>query len=335
MAPRPKPWLRKGRGYFVQIDGKQVNLGTKDKKVAYERYHELMADLASPASAPDAILLSTLLDEFLEWTSKHRAPATYDTCRTRLQAFLDSVPRGLVAGELKAFHVQKWADSHPEWKANTVRTAIATVQRAFNWGVSMGYLSTNPVRHIEKPSREPRDKVVTQEEFDDLLSYVPDPQFRDLLLVHWHTGCRPQESLRVEARYVDLEHSRWVFPPAKSKGKRRPRIVYLNDDALSITKRNMQLWPEGPIFRNTRSRPWTKDAVNCRMERLSKKRVREKVCAYHLRHSWCQRLLEKGVDSLTVGILMGHQNANMVSSTYQHLNHNPVHLLQQLRSASG
>ena len=90
---------------------------------------------------------------------------------------------------------------------------------------------------------------------------------RDLLIVTWETGCRPQESLRVEARHVDLENQRWWFPVSESKTE-IPRIIYLTDDALAITKRLMRQYPQGPIFRNIRGKPWTTDAVNCVFIRL-------------------------------------------------------------------
>ena len=35
MARRPKPWLRKGRGWFVTLDGKQVSLGVDKDQSAH------------------------------------------------------------------------------------------------------------------------------------------------------------------------------------------------------------------------------------------------------------------------------------------------------------
>lgn len=87
-------------------------------------------------------------------------------------------------------------------------------------------------------------------------------------MVTWDTGCRPQESLRVEARHVDLERNRWVFPKSESKGKREPRIVYLSGQAAEITRRQMARHPTGPIFRNSEGKPWNPDSVNNQFNRL-------------------------------------------------------------------
>ena len=72
----PKPFFRKSRRlWYVQIDGRQHNLGT-DKHKAFESYHELMRQPA--ATKIDPRLVVALFDEFLEWVQTNRAPETYE-----------------------------------------------------------------------------------------------------------------------------------------------------------------------------------------------------------------------------------------------------------------
>ena len=85
--------------------------------------------------------------------------------------------------------------------------------------------------------------------------------------LHGKRAARPQESLRVEARHVDLKNSRWVFPESESKTK-QIRVIYLTNDALAITRRRMLRFPNGPIFRNSRDKPWTVSSVNCTFFRI-------------------------------------------------------------------
>jgi integrase len=56
---------------------------------------------------------------------------------------------------------------------------------------------------------------------------------------------------------------------------------------------------------------------------------------YSLRHSWATRALERGLDALTVAILMGHKDPGMLAKVYQHLSLNPRHLLSELRRVAG
>ncbi len=54
-----------------------------------------------------------------------------------------------------------------------------------------------------------------------------------------------------------------------------------------------------------------------------------------IRHSFCQRLLEAGVDHTTVAALMGHSDAVMVSRTYSHMDQAKDFLRDELLRASG
>ena len=330
MSRIPKPWYWKSRqSWYVQIDGKRHNLGA-NRKLAMQRYHELMAQPRQKAVQSDSVL--AIVDAFLEWTSNHRASRTYDWYRDRLQWFVDTIPNVTVR-QLKPFHVQKWVDSHPAWSDGHKRGCIVAVQRALRWAEKFGYIDRSPIRYIEKPKAGRRDQIVTAEQYQEIVHASHDEEFRDLLTAAWETGARPQELTRVEARHVDLGNCRWVFPPEEAKIKSRPRIVYLSDEALGITKRLMLKSPEGTIFRNTAGNPWTAYAVNCRFCRL-KVKLGVKFCLYNFRHSFATRLLESGVDALTVAILLGHADVSMLGRVYQHLSHNPQHLLSQVRKAA-
>jgi integrase len=272
----PKPFFRPQRGlWYVQIEGRQVNLGP-DRDEAFRRYHDLMARGPDQSRPPDGDAAVSVLDAFLDWCEKHRAPRTYEWYRDYLQSFARSIPRGLPVGRLKPIHVQQWVDAQPGW-GNGKRGAITAVQRAFNWAAKMGLIDASPVRHVEKPRAGRRDVVITPGEYAWILGQVKDEAFRDLLVVCWETGCRPQEILAVEARHVDPDGGRWVFPLDEAKGKKAHRVVYLTDRALEITRRLVLRQPDGPLFRNTDGRPWHPYALNCRFGRLRLAHGRQRI----------------------------------------------------------
>jgi len=384
----PKPFFKKGRGvWYVEIDRKQHNLGP-DKDEAFRLYHQLMGQPHEQKVASDS--LAAIIDAFLEWVSKNRSPETYEWYRYRLQRFVDKYP-DMRALDLRPFHVETWADDYPI-SITTRRNYLRSVKRCMKWAKRQGYVDRNPIEDMEVPSAEHREVAISQAEFDRLMSYVHNEALADLMNVTWETGCRPQESLRVEARHVDLVNQRWVFNQAESKMKRIARVVYLTDDAMAVTRRRMLTYPEGPIFRNCNGRPWTTDAVNCgflavqmRMgkeqmtirgetisdeaiaaliptlkqtkatrgktiekrpaelrceakRKLTYKRAAElapRYCLYALRHSWATNALKRGVDALTVAILMGHEDPSTLSKVYQHLSLNPQHMLAQAKKAAG
>lgn len=246
----------------------------------------------------------------------------------------------------------------------------------------MGLIGASPVRHVEKPRAGRRDVVITPEEYAWILGQVRDQEFRDLLVVCWETGCRPEEVLAVEARHVDLDGGRWVFPPDEAKGKKAHRLVYLTDRAIEITRRLMVTHPEGPLFRNTGGRPWHPYALNCRFGRLRLAQGRQRIQQlgplppkikringiqrrdpeakaaheeavrrrrkqiaelawehgtkwrlYHFRHSFATRMLESGMDALTVSALLGHADGAMLAKVYSHLSKNGAYLRDAVKAA--
>ena len=79
------------------------------------------------------------------------------------------------------------------------RNYCRSIKRCLRWAKQQGYIETNPIAEMSLPRAGKREKVVTDKEWEIILGCVSDKAFRDLLIVTWETGCRPQESLRVEA----------------------------------------------------------------------------------------------------------------------------------------
>ncbi len=394
----PKPFFRKNRNrWYVQLGGKQINLG-ESREAAFAEYYQLMADSQSPSSAAPAPTepeqnqqVALLCDNFLEWVSQNRSPETYEWYRYRLQRFLDLYPSMTVA-ELKPYHVEQWVAKY-KLSRTSRRNYFRAVKRCFIWALRQGYILKNPVASLEVPAGDRREQFVSKLEFAGILDFVTDENLLELMVATYTTGCRPQESLRLQARHVDLENKRWVFPQSEEKNKRQPRIVYLSDEALAITKQRFNPHDAGSyIFTNADGNAWTTDAVNCALERLrgrmgkaemekqgieidakeidalmkklspsyrsqgvekikpkwrlraeAKRKLVQQVVKklvpryslYAFRHSWATNALKAGVDSLTVAILMGHNDPSMLAKVYQHLGHNPEHMLEQARRASG
>jgi integrase len=333
MPHHPRPFFRSARNaWFVQVGPKQVKLSA-DKDEAFKLYHELMAKpVVTKAEAQRLVVV--IVDEFLEWCEKHRAPDTYTWYKDRLESFCKTIEQTLTVDDLKPHHVQKWVDNYPsKLKSGSRRNLIASIKRAMKWAEEQGYILRSPLTHMKKPGCGRKEQIITKEQYEVLLARYKDQEFKDLLTISWETGCRPQESLRVEARHVDIAGSRWVFPVSESKGRKIPRVVYLTPTALEITKRMMEKHPTGALFRNTDGLAWTPYATNCRFQYVRRK-TGVKFSLYQFRHSFCQHALIKGIDCVTVATLMGHSDATTLSRVYQHLSQDPVFIQQQLVRAT-
>lgn len=353
-AVSTSPWFRAARNaWFVTLRGRQVFLAEhpadapRPRKsrgrwnappVVVARFHELLAARppAPPAAAAGGPSVAEVVEKFLDWCQRHRAPGTYAWYRERLQDFVDSLddPARMPAPDLRPFHVTEWVDAHPAWGDTVRRGAIVAVQRPFNWAAKLGYIADSPVRNVEKPRARRREAAVTPADWARIRDHFPegDP-FRTLLEFCWHSGCRPQEARAIEARHVAPGGRAVLFPPDEAKGKTRWRRILLEGRSLAIVEQLAAERPEGPLFVNAAGTPWNRHTIGHRFGRLEK-HLGVRFCQYAFRHGFCQRLLEGGTDHLTVAELMGHANGQMVAAVYSHLNRADAHLRRALcRSA--
>lgn len=387
MSRPNKLWFRKSnKRWYVWHGGKQVNLGP-DKEEALLQFHALMAQPKDQRAVPKTpeISLVELADCFLDWVQRRRAPDTYEWYRHRLERLCRKYPQ-MMAKSLKPYHVDDWVGDYV-LSQTSQRNYLRAAKRCYRWAKQQGYLDENPIAEIEVPSAIGKETAISQQEYERLLAYCRNEEFRNLLTVTWETGCRPQELLRVEARHVDLARQRWVFRQSESKTKRASRVVYLTGTAARIAQSQMERNATGPLFRNANGRRWTKDAVGCAFRAIQIRMGKEALAAegivisdqdvnrcilklkhskttrgkmvqktpaelrceakrkltceaaskvapryslYTLRHSFATRALEKGIDSLTVAVLLGHKDPSTLARVYQHLNQNPKHLLSEV-----
>jgi hypothetical protein len=126
MPHRPEPFYRAPRRlWYVQIDGKQINLGREENPrrdgngdpvpcpAVVTRFHELMANRGNAAPPPpptDQRLALAVVDQFLGWVERHKSPRTYEWYRRHCEAFARSVPGTLPVAQLKPFHLTQLCD---------------------------------------------------------------------------------------------------------------------------------------------------------------------------------------------------------------------------------
>jgi integrase len=327
MPRKPKPYFRKQtQTWYFSTGGKQFSLG-KDRDDAFQKFYEMMADPADLAVSTDT--LYELSQVYLDWVQANRKEVTYDKHKHYLASFIGSVGKRLKPIGLKPFHLTKWTNKD-SWNSSSRHDAISIVGRMLNWAVREGHLASNPIQGIKKPRMRRREIVYTPDQWKQIKARATGPLI-DLIDFLWSTGCRPKEARTVEARHVhdDLV----IFPPDESKGETDSRVIFMAPEAKAIVDRMTKLRPTGPLFLNSRGNPWTKDAIVCRLSRISEK-VGFRVIAYGARHSYATNALIKSVDTVSLSHLMGHKDTRMINN-YAHLAQNVEFLRQQARAASG
>ncbi|HMO83434.1 MAG TPA: tyrosine-type recombinase/integrase, partial [Lacipirellulaceae bacterium] len=303
----PKPWYRKqNKTWYVEIGGKQVNLG-RDKREAHEKFRRM-----NYRPGQQVHTVRDIIDAYWNWLRRNRAQSTCDRRHPILQSFGLSVPASLRGADLKAHHVQAWLDandkkrkpqrgkgtkgktqrSDEELSPTTVGDYITTIKVVMNWAESMDYIDRNPIAKMKKPAAHIRQNFLPVNDWPRLRAAALDEPFRRFLIVMLATGARPNEMRRFEARH--LMGGKFVLPIEESKGRKRSRVVYLPDDALAIVKGLAKQFPRGPLFRNSKDEPWTNNAVVCRFRRLRERMKIPGLTATVLRHSYAHYRLTAG-----------------------------------------
>ena len=185
---QPKPWYRKQtKSWYVQIDGRQIRLGTK-KRDAWNKYHEVMSNGVHPSST---VTMGSLLGKYLDWCEQHLAPPTYKKNQFHVNRFRAQVKPLLAATDVKPLHVQRWIDKQYRGRSATYKNiAITAVKAAFNWAVEQGYIDHSPIARMKKPRCACREFYVPVVDWLSVLNAARGQQFKDLVTVNVLDRCQ-------------------------------------------------------------------------------------------------------------------------------------------------
>ena len=141
---------------------------------------------------------------------------------------------------------------------------------------------------------------------------------------------------KLTAADVNLEYGVWILQQHKTRQKTgKPRIVYLTQAMVELTKRLIAKYPSGPLFRGPRGgKPFTSNGIRCRFRQLRKKLPHLKgVVSYCYRHSFATDALANGVTAAVVAELLGHTDLKMIETHYNHLSQKTAQLRQAAERA--
>jgi integrase len=335
-----KVWYRKSVGcwYATFSEGgrqRQMKLlsGPNDratKKLAEVKFlEELKVRPAAKRPSRRALAWITardVLKGFLWFSKKNHEATTYAWYKNFFKTFAGRFGNVRV-NQLAKKHVLRWIEV-AGYNPTSANRAVGAIKAAFNWAVAEEHIPFNPIAHVKKPRGLTRDRILTIDERKLILASAKGLAFREYLAALTLTGARPGEVARVSKETVDLDRGIWIFTKHKtSKKTGKPRIIYLCPEALELTKKLLTDHPEGPIFRNSRGKPWTRNAIRIRFRNLRKKHPHLKgVIAYSYRSSFATDALEQGVPDATVATLLGHTNTATLHKFYARLSHKADHL---------
>lgn len=311
MGQEGYPWWRAcRRAWYVWRDGKQIRLSA-DKSEAFRLWHELQL-----TEHQGELTIAALVGRYLEWAAKQFKPATVKTKHVHLERL------GREWGDKVAeqFDGEAWLDRHGTWGRSTRWLVALTLKAMFAWAQREHVLATNPLRGWTVPGPRSRNTNNAASEADllRLIQSLPGG-YREAVLFLYLTGCRPGEMLKTERENVHEDAGTVILHQHKTDGTNRPRIIYLDSEALILVQRQMQAFPSGPLFRNTRGAPIHLNNIGNVMKGICKRLGLPHITPYSLRHFFATEALAREVPDAVVAALLGHTSTTILHKHYNHV----------------
>ncbi|MCP4373212.1 MAG: tyrosine-type recombinase/integrase [Deltaproteobacteria bacterium] len=204
-------------------------------------------------------------------------------------------------------------------KPASINIELAMLTKAFNLAAKeWEWLKENPASKVakEKENNE-RDRWLTVDEEKRLLANSPE-WLKEIIVFALNTGLRRTELLSLEWSRVDLERRTILLVKTKN-GK--PRTIPLNQNALSVLKKKS----DGKVRSLKNDYVFTSsEGTKIKFGRLARdfnKAIRkagiEAFTFHSLRHTFCTRLAQEGIDLYKIAKLAGHKDIKM-TQRYSH-----------------
>lgn len=190
----------------------------------------------------------------------------------------------------------------------TTNREIQLLKKMFNVAIEEGYLEVNPAKKIKLYSEldTVRDRVLSEEEEPRLFSELAE-HMKPFILVLLHTGMRKMELLTLRWQNVDSKKRQIKVEKTKSKKVRFIPVNSVLFDELSSLK----------LKRGTEQRVFPFKYVQKAWENARRRAGLEDLTLHDLRRTFGTRLLEAGVDIVTISRLYGHSSV-LVTQRYLH-----------------
>jgi integrase len=227
--------------------------------------------------------------------------------------------------EIEHFLSVKKAEAS-EWTARKYYTALAS---AFEKAIGWNFLSDNPFRKVPKPKgKETYPLFFSRTEFEHLLSFITDKDFRELCITALFTGARLGELLSLEWSDIDFPQRIATIQnkEAFQTKSKRNRVVPLNDTLLPVLMQRQRdaLSETGYVF-HRRGMKLKENFVSKTFKRDVRLSGLNPALHFHsLRHSFATWLVQDGVSIYAIKELLGHADVK-TTQVYSHLTGSDLH----------
>jgi integrase len=339
MGRQSKPWYRADRDCWVAtVRGVRHTLakGKRNRRDAVVALARLIAHPEADdrtGGSPGASIGSLGVAYLEELAARVGAGTLADS--TRVQAVCAIRPFCRAHGDRPAAAltpelVAAWVD-RPGWGRTTRVSMSRRLRTLARWAHRRGLVERDPLAGLVCGTPGRRECRVTGEEVRRWLAAIRNPAFAAFARFLYLTGARRGEAAALEAGMIDWAAGVATLHQHKTAAKTgRPRRIVMVAEAVALAREWADRFPEGPIFRCTAGRPWTREN-EYRQCRLASDRSGVKLTLHLMRHGYARDMLQQGEPVAVVSALLGHSSPTVTLGVYGIL----LDRLDALREAAG
>lgn len=252
-------YLRRGKYYLVEHTGKWIPLGP-DYAKAMATYGEL-TDSGRPC-----LSMNDVIERYRLFVLVDKAKSTQKGEGRQLTR-LASVFGEMLPSDVTTQHVYRYMDARSAF-TTAARQEVTLLHHVFKKAIRWGAASTNPVSGVEKPKSAPRDRYVTDEEFDAVHA-LASPQLKVAMGLALLTGLRRGDLLSLTRG--DLTDDGILVKTSKT-GK--ALLIQYSPALNEVLAESRKLRPQVPgkyLVRNKQGKQFTGDGFASNWQRLMTK----------------------------------------------------------------
>ena len=210
----------------------------------------------------------------------------------------------------------------------TVNRRAGILRAAYNWGVKARHLSGTPLSGLRLPKLRQRRLSPPSVQEARLIYDAAAQHVRRVVVLGMATGARigPSELFRLRWSDIDIDGGVIRMPNANKGAQNEARDVPIRDDIRDLLRKWRAEDAGNPWVITYRSKP-VKSISKAWHGALRRAGITRQINPYLLRHAFASLALAHGADLKSVAETMGHADARMLLSVYQHT------LFEQRRAA--
>lgn len=324
-----------GYYYIIEVDnatGKRKTLTCKTKQKP-----EALKFLTKFRNQPEReakinFRLSELKNEVLKYAKTNFDKKTvweYSNIMTKFIDFTGDIHlKDISVKDIEHFKQFRLSDVRPA----TLNKDLGTLKSAFNYALKLNWINNNPFNKTKKISLPDKERLsFSVEEFNFLISVIPEGNIKNIVLFAYYSGCRLSEIINLQINDIDFVNetitlrNKEDFKTKTGKIRQIPltkelrdiltRNINTKDKIVNINPYNKNEY----IFKNVQCYKYSGDYITHLFKKYCREAGLPERFHFHcLRHTYITNMIKSGVNINYVKELAGHSTIQ-TTMIYTHI----------------